>query len=81
MVTIVLVTPQRLWDHFDHVKAREDSIWVGTFHDVAAYVKERDFCTSAHGASMSGTTVLQGLNKKETRDKYGDEQFMPWRRS
>lgn len=34
--------PQRLWDHFDHVKAREDSIWVGTFHDVAAYVKERD---------------------------------------
>lgn len=25
--------------------------------------------------------ALQGLNKKETRDKYGDEQFMLWRRS
>ena len=25
--------------------------------------------------------ALQGLNKKETRDKYGDEQFMAWRRS
>lgn len=34
--------PQRLWNHFDHVKAREDSIWVGTFREVAAYVKERD---------------------------------------
>ncbi len=25
--------------------------------------------------------ALQGLNKKETRDKYGDEKFMEWRRS
>lgn len=25
--------------------------------------------------------ALQGLNKAETRDKYGDEQFMEWRRS
>ncbi len=25
--------------------------------------------------------ALQGLNKAETRDKYGDEQFMLWRRS
>lgn len=25
--------------------------------------------------------ALQGLNKKETRDKYGEEQFMAWRRS
>lgn len=25
--------------------------------------------------------ALQGLNKTETRDKYGDEQFMIWRRS
>lgn len=24
---------------------------------------------------------LQGLNKAETRDKYGDEQYMTWRRS
>lgn len=25
--------------------------------------------------------ALQGLNKAETKDKYGDEQFMEWRRS
>lgn len=25
--------------------------------------------------------ALQGLDKKETRDKYGDDQFMLWRRS
>ena len=25
--------------------------------------------------------ALQGLNKAETRDKYGEEQFMSWRRS
>lgn len=33
-------TPDILWNHFDQVKALEDSIWVGTFHDVAAYLKE-----------------------------------------
>lgn len=26
----------------DYVKSREDEIWVGTFHEVAAYIKERD---------------------------------------
>src|SRR5699024_8616185 len=25
--------------------------------------------------------ALQGLNKAETKDKYGEEQFMQWRRS
>ena len=29
-----------LWEHFDKVKALEDSIWVGTFREVAAYTKE-----------------------------------------
>ena len=34
--------PQRLWDHLDKVKAREDEIWVGTFREVASYVKEQE---------------------------------------
>lgn len=34
--------PSVLWDHLARVKAMEDSVWVATFHDVAAYVKERD---------------------------------------
>lgn len=34
--------PQVLWNHFDYVSQLRDSIWIATFHDVAAYVKERD---------------------------------------
>lgn len=34
--------PQLLWQHFDEVKAMEDSVWVGTFAEVAAYRAERD---------------------------------------
>lgn len=32
--------PQRFWEHLDRVKACEDSVWVGTFCEVAAYVEE-----------------------------------------
>ena len=31
-----------LWEHFDKVKALEGSIWVGTFREVAAYIKETE---------------------------------------
>lgn len=31
--------PQRLWEQ---VKANEDKIWVGTFHEVVSYLKERE---------------------------------------
>lgn len=34
--------PQRLWDHWDRVKANEDKIWVGTFREVVSYIKERE---------------------------------------
>lgn len=34
-------SPDILWEHFKRVKAQEDDIWVGTFREVAAYVKER----------------------------------------
>lgn len=34
--------PQVLWNHFEDVCRLRDSVWIGTFHDVAAYVKERD---------------------------------------
>lgn len=33
--------PQRLWEHWEQVKANEDKIWVGTFHEVVSYLKER----------------------------------------
>lgn len=34
--------PQVLWNHFNYISGMRDKVWVGTFHDVAAYVKERD---------------------------------------
>ena len=34
--------PQRLWEHWEQVKANEDKIWVGTFREVVSYLKERE---------------------------------------
>ena len=34
--------PQRLWEHWEQVKANEDKIWVGTFHEVFSYLKESE---------------------------------------
>lgn len=34
--------PQVLWNHFEYISHMRDSVWIGTFHDVSAYVKERD---------------------------------------
>ena len=34
--------PQRLWDHWDQVKAKEDKIWVGTLREVSSYIKQRE---------------------------------------
>ena len=34
--------PQVLWQHLEQVASMQDRIWVATFHDVAAYVAERD---------------------------------------
>ncbi len=34
-------SPIVFWDHLDKVKTMDDSIWIATFHDVAAYIEER----------------------------------------
>ena len=34
--------PQVLWNHFEYMSHKRDSVWIATFHDVSAYVKERD---------------------------------------
>lgn len=46
--------PQRLWDHLDQVKAREDKVWVGTFREVVSYIKERE------------ETKLEVVNRRNT---------------
>ena len=45
--------PSLLYQFFDVVKAQEDSVWVGTFAEVAAYIKERD----------AATVEVEGTNK------------------
>ncbi|MBR1932247.1 MAG: polysaccharide deacetylase family protein [Prevotella sp.] len=34
--------PQVLWSHWDYIASVQDRVWVATFHDVAAYIRERD---------------------------------------
>ncbi|MBR1447810.1 MAG: polysaccharide deacetylase family protein, partial [Prevotella sp.] len=34
--------PKVLWSHWDYITAHQDRVWVATFHDVAAYMAERD---------------------------------------
>ncbi len=34
--------PEWLWNFYDEVKAKEDSVWVGTFAEVGAYIAERE---------------------------------------
>ena len=36
------VHPEILWEHWDKVKKLENKIWVGTFREVAAYLKEKE---------------------------------------
>lgn len=35
-------SPDVLSDHLDDVALHKDEVWVGTFHDVASYIKERE---------------------------------------
>ena len=51
--------PQFLWDHLEQVAAMQDRVWVATFHDVSAYVAERDTIQLKVSSSKKGIlTVL-----------------------
>ena len=56
--------PSQLWQFYDVVKAQEDSVWVGTFAVVAAYVKERETATvTVEGTQkMATVTVAHSLD-------------------
>lgn len=52
--------PQQLWSHFDYVARMQAKLWIATFHDVAAYTKERDAVKMdirRHGSQISITPV------------------------
>lgn len=48
--------PQVLYDHFADIQTLRDSLWVATFHDVAAYVTERDSVNL--NVSQSGGIII-----------------------
>lgn len=58
--------PQILWNHFGYVSRLRDSIWIDTFHDVAAYIKERDAIKLKVKVGKKKTTVkpVLSLDKK-----------------
>lgn len=50
--------PEVLWRHFAYVDSLRSKIWVGTFADVSAYVKERNAVSLAVKRQKDGTTVV-----------------------
>lgn len=52
--------PSALYQFFDEVKAQEDKVWVGTFAEVAAYLKEREAATvTVEGTASSAKILVQ----------------------
>lgn len=50
--------PHVLWKHFDYVCGLRDKLWIDTFHNVSAYVKERDAVTLDVENHKSFVTVV-----------------------
>lgn len=58
--------PSLFWEHLDKVKSLEDKIWVGTFREVAAYIRERDDIQLKVSETKKGLTITpeMTLNRK-----------------
>lgn len=56
--------PEDLYEFFDEVKAQQDSVWVATFAQVAAYLKERQAAT----VQVEGTTHSLKLTVRHSLD-------------
>ena len=54
--------PQMLWQHLEQVAKMQDRIWVATFHDVAAYVAERDTISLDIKETKNGFVVTPQLS-------------------
>ena len=58
--------PSLFWVHLDKVKSLEDKIWVGTFREVAAYIREKDDIQLKVSETKKGLTITpeMTLNRK-----------------
>ena len=50
--------PQILWNHLEQVSKMQDRIWVATFHDVSAYIAERDNISLDISHSKDKITII-----------------------
>lgn len=53
--------PQTLWSHLDYVCTLRDRLWIATFHDVAAYTREREAVSldiKNHGSRIEITPTM-----------------------
>lgn len=53
---------QIFWEHLESVQKQEDKIWVGTFREVGAYVKERENIVCAIDTIPSGFIITPVIN-------------------
>lgn len=54
--------PQILWQHLQYVSKLQDKLWIATFHDVAAYSKERDAISLKTEKGKGYTKVIPTLS-------------------
>lgn len=54
--------PSGFTDFLDYVKSLEDDIWVGTFREVAAYVKEAEECTLEVSCNKGKTVITPKIS-------------------
>ncbi len=58
--------PTQLWQFYDVVKSHEESVWVGTYAEVATYLKQRDCAEVSVEGTSHAATIKVGLNDDYT---------------
>ena len=58
--------PAIFWKHLQQVKAQEEKIWIGTFREVVAYIKERKYTTYDVEITQDGMMVTPHLTLDKT---------------
>lgn len=58
--------PEVFWEHLRKVKAQEDKVWVGTFEEVVAYIKERKAITYDIVETKKGLRIRPHLTLDST---------------
>lgn len=58
--------PHILWNHLEQISQMQDCIWVATFHDVSAYITERDSISFDISRSKNKITISPKISLDTT---------------